>query len=273
MRILIVINSTSQIDNTLAFCTQIVVRAGEAPTVLTVIERRSEHLLRRADELQSYAWKILEIPDLITRVRIGNPAKEITLEAKERNYDLVVMREERTSYLVRPLHESIALRVAERVPCPTIVVKGNARPIRRILLCDSGAGGLPVLSRFTAQLADLLEGEEDVTILHVMSQMSAGPGVLGNHLQASVEELIAEHTPEGQLLGRDVQVLEQPGIHPIPKVRHGLVVDEILAEARIGDYDLLVIGAHDGERWQRYLLEDLARKILIRSDRPVLMVK
>jgi len=38
-------------------------------------------------------------------------------------------------------------------------------------------------------------------------------------------------------------------------------------------YDLVVIGAHRDEGWQRFLLDDLARKIVVRLDRPVLVLR
>jgi nucleotide-binding universal stress UspA family protein len=165
------------------------------------------------------------------------------------------------------------MRVIEQAPCPVLVAKGRLGTIRRILLCDSGVECPSLLSRFTTQLADLLDGEEQVTVLHVMSQISAGPGVAGKQLRASAAELIDERTPEGELLVQDLRVLERPGVHLHPEVRHGLVVDEILAEARAGDYDLVVIGAHRGRAWQRLLLADLAQEIVHHLDRPVLVVR
>jgi nucleotide-binding universal stress UspA family protein len=83
---------------------------------------------------------------------------------------------------------------------------------------------------------------------------------------------VAAHTPEGQLVEQDVRVLNRPGLHPQAKVRHGLVVDEILSEARGGDYDLVIIGAHQENGWQRFLLDDLAHQILLHTDRNVLVV-
>jgi nucleotide-binding universal stress UspA family protein len=273
LKILIVINGSKQSEITLRFAAQIALRAGEPPTVLTVIDRRADRLSTQADEMLGKAQKILAVPNVKTRVRTGHTAQEIIREAREGNHDLLIVGEMQSSHLARLLLGSTEVHVAEGAPCPVIIVKGITRPIRRILLCDSGAGRSSVLSRFTAQLAELLEGKEEVTVLHVMSQISAGPGVRGQQLRASVDELIEEHTPEGELLGRDIQALEQPGIHPTPKVRHGLVLDEILAESRNGNYDLIVIGAHKSEKWQDFLLEDLARKILVQSDRPVLVVK
>lgn len=58
-----------------------------------------------------------------------------------------------------------------------------------------------------------------------------------------------------------------------PNVRHGRVVDEILAESRAEDYDLVVIGAHRGEGWRRILLDDLAQQLITQIDRPVLVVR
>jgi nucleotide-binding universal stress UspA family protein len=75
------------------------------------------------------------------------------------------------------------------------------------------------------------------------------------------------------LLEHDLEMLDRLGVLARPKVRHGLVVDEMLAEARSGAYSLVVIGAYRGEGWRRILLPDLAHEIIGRIDRPVLVVR
>jgi nucleotide-binding universal stress UspA family protein len=92
-------------------------------------------------------------------------------------------------------------------------------------------------------------------------------------LRADAEELMKDRAPEGRLLERDLKVLSQPRLKARAKVRHGFVVDEILKEARLGDYDLIIIGAHQREGWESLLLENIARKIVIMADRPVLVVR
>jgi len=62
-------------------------------------------------------------------------------------------------------------------------------------------------------------------------------------------------------------------VRATPKVRHGFVVDEILDEGRTGNYDLVVIGAHQQEHWAGFLLDDLAEQIITKIDRPVLLVR
>jgi nucleotide-binding universal stress UspA family protein len=122
-------------------------------------------------------------------------------------------------------------------------------------------------------LPSLLKQVDELTVLHVMSQIAAGPGVPGWELRAEAGELIQKHTPEGAWLQEGLARLEQLNVRPEAKVRHGLIVREILAEARSGDYDLVVIGAHPAKGWQRYLLDDLAREIIAQVDRPVLVIK
>jgi nucleotide-binding universal stress UspA family protein len=233
------------------------------------------------------------VPDVQTKVRYGHPAAKIVREAEEGDYALVVVgARQRRNSVERRLLGSTAIRVAEHAPGPVIVAKGTIRPIRHILLCDSGsmdpAVGLPssasgtgvsggeipsVLSRFTELPLRLLNGAGEIVVMHVMSQMSAGPGVQGTQLRSDTDDLIRDGAPEGELLGRDIEALRRMGLRARAKVSRGLVVEEILGEAQRGDYDLVVIGAYRGQGWQRILLEDLAHRIVDGLDRPVLVVR
>jgi nucleotide-binding universal stress UspA family protein len=266
----------------LRFGAKIAHRVGTLATILTVIWCEKDR--PQADAILTQAQETLEKQGLkvVTKVRIGHPAAEIVREIEEYGHGLVIVGDSQNHNLVtRFLHGSTAVRVVEHAPCPVIVAKGKANPIRRILLCDSGAecspvglgAGPSVSTRFAVQLASLLKGEEEVTVLHVMSQMSAGPGVEGKPLRASAEELIENTTPEGMLLAQDLETLERLGVHARAQVRHGLVVDEILGAAQRGDHDLVVIGAYRGQGWERIILDDLAHRILVELDRPVLVMR
>jgi nucleotide-binding universal stress UspA family protein len=274
MRILMATGGAPHSQLALRFGAQIACRSDKPPTLLTVVRRETDR--PKADAILTRTIQLVKpmIPHVKAKVRIGHPAEEIIREAEEGGYNLVVVGDRQNHRLsTRFLLGSTAARVVEHAPCPVIVAKGKTGPINHILLCDSGAESPSLLSRFSAQLPMLTEGTVEITILHVMSQISAGPGVSGRQLRAGAEELIELHAPEGQLLEQDIQLLQQLDLHAQPKVRHGLVVDEILAEARQGDYDLLVIGAHRGEGWRRILLDDLAHQIIVQVDRPVLVVR
>lgn len=274
MQILIATGDSLDIEMALQFGAQLAKKAGEPPTVLTVIRRKTDR--SRADSIFVRAAELLKnvAPNFHTKIRVGNTTEEIIREAEEGGYDLCIVGDKRGPNLLRRFQlGSPSVRVVERAPCPVIIVKGKIGTIRRILLCDSGAESPSPLSQFTAQLVKLIEGEEQVTVLHVMSQISAGPGVEGKELNADAEDLIQENTPEGLLLKQNLQILDQPHVHSRPKVRHGFVVDEIIEETITGDHDLVVIGAYRAEGWQSFLLNDLAHQIIVKIDRPVLVVR
>jgi nucleotide-binding universal stress UspA family protein len=274
MQILIIVNDLSKSETTLNFSAQISPREIGKLTIMRVSEHKGKTPHPRDEVFPNGTLQILGTQDVQTIQRWGNPAREIAWEAVEGKYDLMIIGEfEYFNREHRFLQGSTIHWITEHAPCPVIIVKGKARPIHRILLCVSGVTTSATISQFTTKLVDVLEGDKDVTVLHVMSQISAGPGVDGGHLQANAYELIKANSPEGTILERDIDILDQRGIHPSPKVRHGFVVDEILAETQSGDYDLIVIGAHIGEKWQRLLLEDLAQEIINRVERPVLVVK
>lgn len=272
MRILIATGGAPHSEKAIHFGAQIARCTPEPPVILTVVKRASDR--PRAEEVVRRAQEMLEhVPCVETRVRVGQPAEQIIEEAKEGGYDLVIVGERQSHTLRARVLGSTAVYVVEHAACPVIIAKGKVGSIRRFLLCESGAQSPSLLSRFTSQLADMLAGEEEITVLHVMSQITAWPGVRGQQLRASAEELIQEKTPEGEWLASDLQVFSHPGINARPKVRHGIVVDEILAESEEGDYDLVVIGAHREDGWQRVLLEDIAHEIITRVNRPVLVVR
>lgn len=208
------------------------------------------------------------------KIRVGKLYEQIMLEVKEFEYDLLVISDHHPKlFLSRYFWGSTAIKLVENVPCSVMILRGETRKIRRILLCDSGVGGSSTLSRNIIELSQLIEGDEDVTVLHVMSQISAGPGVVGKQLREDADELIHDASPEGILLIHDLNLLNIKGIHPFPKIRHGFVVEEILDEARSGDYDLVVIGAHPHNGTIRFILENIATRILKEIDRTLLIAR
>lgn len=274
MRILIFINDFLNNNAAMDLGCRILQRVDQVPTLLSVIDSSVDRYPPKTESILAEACHGMDLEKVDMLVRIGHLPGEIIREAQEGGYDLLMLADDRKNILARFLHKPMAVKIAERVPCAVLLVKGKVDvEIKRILVCDSGAGSSSLLNLFVSRMGKLLVGDEDITILHVMSQISAGPGVRGVQLRAEAERLIQEQTPEGGLLARDLETLEKYGLKPTAKVRHGLVVDEILAEAENGDYDLVVIGAHPRQGWQGYLLDNLAHKILTKITRPVLVVK
>jgi len=284
MNCLIAVSGSINSEAALRFVNRIASSLSRPISMLTVVKRERDR--QAAEQALAAACQRLipSIPEVRRLVRVGHPADQIIREAREGTYDVLIVgqrhdRPAATRFLLR----STGVEVAERAPCPVFLVKGSyglgkaaadsTERITRMLLCDSNISSPNLLSRFTAQLAKLLDGDEDITVLHVMSQITAWPGVPDDQLSASAEELIQERTPEGEMLAYDLNLLNAPGIQARARVRHGRVIDQILDEATNGNYDLVVIGAHRDQGWQRLLLDNIAHQIITHIDRPILVVR
>jgi len=272
MLILIFFHETDLTDQILEFCGQF----NLPPKVNTRI-LLAPRVVRDRKQLESIPARLIEychIEQQDIDIQTGETVHLLSEELARLKPDLMVFYpfKARTG-LDQIFHRPLPVKVSQVSTCPVLFPKGNLRPIQKILVCDSGGQEGKPLSTYTSKLAQILALDEEITVLHVMSQITAGPGVRGQQLRMEADALIESKSPEGSILEQDIKIIESSGIHPTAKVRHGFVDEEILAEAKSGDYDLVVIGAHGSQGWQRYLLEDLARKLLIILDRPVLVVK
>ncbi len=274
--ILVATGGAAHSTTALTFAAHLAVACQTDLVVLAVAKRTTDRAQARAilEDARTALARIRPRVRYRTTVRVGHPAEEILREAEAGGYALVVVGERQHHRLVtRFVMGSTAQRVIEHAPCPVVLAKGRIGPVRRILICDSGRPQASLAERVAAQLPLLLESAETIVVLHVMSQMSAGPGIDGHQLRASANELMQEHAPEGEFLARNLQALQAGGYPRTAKVRHGFVVDEILAEAQEGEYDLVLIGAHQGTGWQRILLDDIAHQLIAGLDRPVLIMR
>jgi nucleotide-binding universal stress UspA family protein len=273
MRSLIIINNSPHDEGVLQYSAQIIAKSSIESTIMMIIPKKQSEMLQNAEIILAQAQESLGIDKLQKKVRIGTPVKEILKETKAEEYELLIL-----GCLSSPRSDCLSpgsgfTQIVEGVPCSTLIVREKAPRVKRLLLCDSGAESAQSTRDFTARLVNLIEGEEQITILHVMSQISAGPGIQGEQLRSDADVLIDAHSPEGELLERDIEELKGTGVSTDPKIRHGLVVDEILEEARNGEYALVIIGAHIPVGWRNFLLDNIARKIVTQIDRSILIVK
>jgi nucleotide-binding universal stress UspA family protein len=75
-------------------------------------------------------------------------------------------------------------------------------------------------------------------------------------------------------LRRQKESLERLGVPTEVHVRHGIVLDQVFAEAREGDHDLIVTGSSQARGLLRhYIMGDLTRSILNHANCPVLVAR
>lgn len=270
MQILIATSGSAESDLAVHLGGVVCQMVGGTLTLLTVIKQEAERTQAEAILVRAKTLLGKNVP-VETQIHTGQTAEEIVHEAVMNRHDLVIMGEQKHLGLARRWLPPTAERVVAQMPCPVLIARGEIRPLHKVLVCESGRDP-SLLNRLITHLTPLLKKVEELTALHVMSQIAAAPGVPGWELRASADELIERHTIEGNLLEADLARLAELNVRLEAKVRHGLVVREILAEMQSGDYDMVVIGAHQGKGWERFLLDDLAHELIHHADRPMLVV-
>jgi nucleotide-binding universal stress UspA family protein len=213
------------------------------------------------------------------KVRIGFPEEQLLAETEDHFYHLVVIgaRGERKSAVGRM--GSTAQRLSRYVKVPLLIVTQPRAAINRVLICTSGEIQGESDALVGSALSALVGAR--VTVLHVMSQIPLGPEAQTEDLGRDALDLIQSGAREGEHFKRLQAIMQEQGLMTSRcqlKVRHGLVMDEIMTETREGSYDLVVIGAHqvpeDRFKGLRQLfLENIAEDILTHVQRPVLVVR
>ena len=270
MEILVATGGAAHSTRALSFAARLAEQAQVPLTILTIIkyedqEPEAESILIGAKALiQSIA------PSVTVKgvTRIGHPAEEILAEIESSPYAVAVLGEKQHHGLItRFVIGSTAQRVVEHSQCPVILVKGTiSGPIQRLLICDSGLPNDSVVDRLRQLFPLLFRVVKRSTVLHVIQ----------DEMIPSDDEdvqIIDGDSVEGRLLHHDLGCLGDEGVECTPRIRHGNIVEEIVAEVTSKEYQLVVIGAHRGSGWRRILLDDIANRLILKLDCPMLVVR
>lgn len=236
------------------------------------IARTPERQEAASKEIEAEAAE-LRAADVSVNVyqRPGFMTREVMEQAGAADYDIVVVGCRGRRGIRRLVSGSRACTILSRLPTSVLVVKGRRRDrISEILLCSAAGPASHETVKFAAQLAHALGAS--IKLLHVMSQVALEEGAEAADLEAKAEELMENNAPEGIHLEDMLAILRAEGVEVKALVRHGLVVEEIIAEAHDGHFDMLVIGAHELPGIECLLSSNLAKQIMLSTDRPVLIV-
>lgn len=271
MRILMCTDGSSYAERALRFGALIALNAKHSIVILGVAERRGERgrvqeALGRTEE--RFRKQGIELQ---TKLRVGHATEQILRETEQHQYDLLIVGSRGRRGVTRFLLGSTANRLASHSLVPVLIVRGARDSLNDILIC-TGAGKPSEESIKFGALVAKAAGVQ-ATLLHVISQLPLTPEAQIDDLGLATEKLLHSEAREAVHLRKGLKMLEEAGVSGEAKIRQGLVVDEIFAEAEEGDYDLIVVGAHAARGLDRYLLDDIANKIVTHAKRPVLVVR
>ena len=240
-------------------------------TLLGIAEKpRDEQPLREALHAQAdllHADGV--VPEVV--VRAGGPIREMLKQTSTITYDLVVIGSRRTRRSGLHWRSEKTYEVIKAVPAPVLVAIGGCAQLKRFLVCTGGKEFIDDAVRLTGKIAAAVGAS--VTLLHVMAEP---PAIYADlvRLEEDIDRLLESGSELARNLIHEKEKLEALGVATAVRVRHGIVVDQVFAEAHEGDHDLIVTGSPQARGALRhYIMGDLTRSILNRADCPVLVAR
>ncbi len=231
--------------------------AASAPALLEALQRAQQLLQQRGLH-----------PELITKE--GRVIPEIVKRTNESVYDLVIIGAVRKGTRGRFWMSSKSYKIIREIQPPVLLVAGEARPIKRVLICSGGKRYIEPAVKLTGELARGLGAS--VTLLHVMPEV---PMIYTGlpRMEMTAERLLASNSELGLNLRQEKETLQAMGVPAEVKLRWGSVLEEILRELRTGNHDLIVTGSALSRTLRTYVLGDISREIVNRADSAVLVVR
>ncbi|HXF84366.1 MAG TPA: universal stress protein [Anaerolineales bacterium] len=172
-------------------------------------------------------------------VRNGDAEQVIPEKAHSGNYITVVSPLGRPP-LKRWLTGRSIRTLMERIESPILYVPQVRLPLKKMLLSIGGLGYEVAAEILAFQVATVVRA--DVTILHVVSPTELDyPG--GREVLKHLSDLAESDTLPGRGLRKALEIAQQSGLDARVVTRQGNVVEEILAEIREGEYDMICMGS------------------------------
>jgi nucleotide-binding universal stress UspA family protein len=244
----------------------------QAETALLGIAEKStdEPDLRAALEKQAQWLREKNVSPQIV-VGAGDPVRQIADETTKAKYDLVIIGARKTGSTGPHWRSEKMYEVIKSISPPVVVAMGEWAQLKRFLVCTGGKEFIEQAVDLTGKLAKAVGAS--VTLLHVMAEP---PAIYADlvRLEEDVERLLESNSELGLNLREQKADLEKLGVPAEVRVRHGIVVDQVFAEARERNYDLIVTGSSQARGMLRhYIMGDLTRSILNHANCPVLVAR
>lgn len=204
-------------------------------------------------------------------VGAGDPVSEIHKQTSAFSYDLVVIGSRRINTSGLYWRTEKTYEVIKAIAAPVLVALGDCAQLKRFLVCTGGKTFIDAAVQLTGNVAAAVGAS--VTLLHVMAEP---PAIYADlvQLEEDLDRLLESGSELGRNLVRQKKELEALGVTTNVRVRHGIVIEQVFAEAREGDHDLIVTGSSRARGALRhYIMGDLTRMIVNRADCPVLVAR
>jgi nucleotide-binding universal stress UspA family protein len=207
-----------------------------------------------------------EIPSIRTMCEVQHPAAFVLDSAAAVKADLIAVGTHDRSRVTEVFAGSVSHHIVLHATMPTLIVKGKARPIARILMAVEGNEDATRLHKWLTSYP--FKNPVAVTILSVVPSLA----MVEPNLMAGFKSWSEEHYRQSQQVVQDTaQALAGPQFNVTTDVRLG---DPVTTVCEVGNsHDLIVIGSHGRKGLDRFLLGSVSHGIVHRANTSVLVVR
>jgi len=128
----------------------------------------------------------------------------------------------------------------EEISQPILYVPQIKLPLKKILLCVGGLGYEVTAEHLAMQIA--MKTRAELTLLHIVPPVDLDYPT-ARRMQENWQSLEETETPVGRALRKTLKIAAEDGLKARVKARQGNIIEEILAETKEGNYDLLCMGS------------------------------
>ena len=207
-----------------------------------------------------------ETPSIRTMCEVQHPAAFILDSAATVKADLIAVGTHDHSRMREVFVGSVSHQVLLHATVPTLIVKGKARPIARILLAVEDRDDATRLHRWLTSYP--FKNPVAVTILSVIPSLH----LVNPHLMVGLEGWTEQSKREAEQIVHDMaQALAGPHFTVSTDVRLG---DPVTTVCEVGNsHDLTVVGSHGRKGFERFLLGGVSHAIVHRAGCSVLIIR
>ncbi|MEY2494237.1 MAG: hypothetical protein QOJ45_729 [Verrucomicrobiota bacterium] len=271
MRILICSDGTDPADKPVMLGGLVAAPCEAETTLLGIAEMPDdekplrEALESEAEKLRGYGVS----PELV--LRTGEPIREILHQTTETTYDLTIIGARRKGTTGLYWRAEKTYEVIKAIPSPVMLATGACETLKSFLVCTGGKKYIDAAVELTGKVAAAVGAS--VTLLHVMAEPPAIYADLVRR-EEDVDALLESGSELGRNLRAQKESIERLGVPTEVRVRHGMVLSQIFAEAGARKHDLIVTGSSPTRGpLGHYIMGDLTRSIVNRANVPVLVAR
>ena len=207
-----------------------------------------------------------ETPSIRTLCEVHHPASFILDSAATVKADLIAVGTHDHSRLTEVFSGSISHRILLHSTVPTLIVKGKARPVSRVLMAVEGREDATRLKTWLT--SHPFKNPVAVTILSVVPSLH----MVDPHLVVGLEGWAEQSKQHAEQIVKDTaRALASQQFTVSTDVRQG---DPVTTVCEVGNsHDLIVVGSHGRKGLDRFLLGSVSHGIVHRASCSVLVVR